>query len=112
MKATTMDRFAKKLTYVGAGIGLVLFAILGLLPGSFLGGAMGLKIVGTFFGQPVTPGILQRMIVAASMLVGVMVAGIIFVVGCSVAGWLVGTAVDALRAPKKLAEEKIESDTK
>ncbi|MHC4792455.1 MAG: hypothetical protein ACYS8Y_13690 [Planctomycetota bacterium] len=107
-----MDRFAKKLTYIGAGIGLVLFAILGLFPGSFLGGAMGLKIIGTLFGYPVTSGVLQRMIVAASMLVGVMVAGIIFVVGCSLAGWLLGSAVDAIRAPKKLAEEKIESDTK
>jgi hypothetical protein len=107
-----MEKLAKKLTYIGAGIGLVLFAILGLLPGSFLGGAMGLKIVGTLFGHPVTSGVLQRIIVAASMLIGVMVAGIIFVVGCSVAGWLVGTAVDALRAPKKLAEEKAETDTK
>jgi hypothetical protein len=107
-----MEKLAKKLTYIGAGIGLVLFAILGLLPGSFLGGAMGLKIVGVLFGHPVTSGVLQRMIVAASMLIGVMVAGIIFVVGCSVAGWILGTALDALRAPKKLAEEKAETDTK
>ncbi len=67
---------------------------------------MGLNIVGTLFGFPVTSGVLQRLIVAASMLIGVMVAGVIFVVGCSVAGWLLGTAADALRAPKKAAEEK------
>ncbi len=107
-----MEKLAKKLTYIGAGVGLVLFALLGLLPGSFLGGAMGLKVVGVIFGHPVTSGILQRMIVAASMLIGVMVAGIIFVVGCSVAGWLVGTALDALRVPNKLADEKAKTDTK
>jgi len=105
-----MEKLSKKLTYVGAGVGLVLFAILGLLPGSLLGGVMGLNIVGTLFGFPVTSGVLQRLIVAASMLIGVMVAGVIFVVGSAVAGWLVGTALDALRAPKKAAEEKAKAE--
>jgi hypothetical protein len=105
-EAEKMEKLSKKLTYIGAGIGLVLFALVGLLPGSLLGGAMGLNIVGTLFGYPVAAGVLQRMIVAASMLVGVMVAGVIFVVGCSVAGWLVGTVIDAIAAHGKTAEEK------
>ena len=50
MKATTNkedktmkeNRLAKKMAYMGAGCGLVLFAVFGLLPGSFLGGVMGL----------------------------------------------------------------------
>ncbi len=92
-----MEKLSKKTTYIGAGMGLVLFAILGLLPGSLLGGVMGLNIVGTIFGYPVTAGILQRLIVAASMLVGITVAGIIFVAGSAVAGWLLGTAADAVR---------------
>ncbi len=100
-----MERLSKKFTYIGVGVGLVLFALVGLLPGSLLGGVMGLNIVGTLFGFPVTSGVLQRIIIAASMLLGVMVTAIIFVVGCSTAGWLIGTAVDALRSPKK-AEEK------
>ncbi|MGD8352106.1 MAG: hypothetical protein PVG55_03850 [Nitrospirota bacterium] len=100
-----MEKLSKKFTYIGAGVGLVLFALMGLLPGSLLGGVMGLNIVGTLFGFPVTSGVLQRMIIAASMLLGVMVAAIIFVFGCATAGWLLGTAVDALMAPKK-AEEK------
>jgi len=101
-----VEKLSKKLTYIGAGIGLVLFTIVGFLPGSLLGGAMGLNIVGTLFGYPVTSGVLQRLIVAGSMLLGVLVAGIIFVMGCSVAGWLLGTAADALTAPKKTAEVK------
>jgi hypothetical protein len=101
-------RISKKATYVGAGIGLVLFAIFGLLPGSILGGAMGLNIAGTLFGTPVSSGVLPRIIVGMSMLIGVMVAGIIFVVGCSLIGWLLGTLIDMLRVPKKPeVEEKV-----
>lgn len=89
-----MEKLSKKLTYIGAGMGMVAFALVGLLPGSLLGGAMGLNIVGAIFGYPVTSGVLQRVIVAGSMLVGITVAGIICVAGASVAGWLLGTAAD------------------
>ena len=81
------ERLSKKMTYVGAGIGLVLFAIFGLLPGSFLGGVVGINIAGAIFGTPLTSGVLARMIVGASMVTGVMVAGVICVVGSSAAGW-------------------------
>ncbi len=64
---------------------------------------MGLNIVGSLFGYPVTSGILQRLIVAASMLVGVTVAGIIFVAGTSIAGWLLGTLADYVREHGKIA---------
>jgi len=93
--------YTKKLAYMGAGCGVVLFAIFGLLPGSFLGGVMGLNIAGTLLGTPVSSGVLSRLIVAASMVVGVMVSGIMFIMASSTAGWLVGTVVDALKAEKK-----------
>lgn len=93
-------KYSKKLAYMGAGCGVVLFAIFGLLPGSFLGGVMGLNIAGTLLGLPVTSGVLSRLIVAASMVVGVMVSGIMFITASSLAGWLAGTAVDAVRAQK------------
>jgi predicted benzoate:H+ symporter BenE len=95
------ERYSKKLTYMGAGCGVVLFAIFGLLPGSFLGGVMGLNIAGSLLGTPVTAGIASRLIVAASMVVGVMVSGIMFVTASSLVGWLIGTVVDGLRAEKK-----------
>jgi hypothetical protein len=94
-------RYAKRLTYIGAGCGIVLFAVFGLLPGTFLGGIMGLNIAGALFGMPVSSGVLSRLIVAASMVVGVMVAGIIFITASSLAGWLLGTVVDAVRSEKK-----------
>ena len=35
--------YTKKLAYMGAGCGVVLFAVFGLLPGSFLGRSDGIK---------------------------------------------------------------------
>lgn len=84
---------ARKMAYVGAGAGMVLFAIFGLLPGSLLGGAAGIKLAGMLFGLPLEPGILQRMIVLASMLVGVMASGITIVTATATMGWLAGAAL-------------------
>jgi hypothetical protein len=78
--------------YAGAGAGLVLFGLFGLLPGSLVGGAMGISAAGMLFGLPLEPGLISRMIVLGSMLVGVMVSGIIIVTATSAVGWLVGQA--------------------
>lgn len=88
---------AKKGLYIGAGAGLVLFAIVGLLPGSFIGGVIGLNIAGSIFGAPLGGAILPRLVVGISMLLGVLIAGIVFVAGTSIIGWLTGYAVDAIR---------------
>ncbi len=88
---TTLSR---KAAYIGAGAGLVLFAIFGLLPGSLLGGAAGIKLAGLFFGLPLDPGILSRVIVLTSMLAGVMVSGIAIVTATSTLGWLVGRVAE------------------
>ena len=93
--------YTKKLAYMGAGCGVVLFAVFGLLPGSFLGGVMGLNIAGIMFGTPVGAGLLPRMIVAASMVVGVMVSGTMFIMASTTLGWLIGTVVDAIKTGNK-----------
>ena len=93
--------YTKKLAYMGAGCGVVLFAVFGLLPGSFLGGVMGLNIAGIMFGTPVGAGLLPRIIVAASMVVGVMVSGTMFIMASTTLGWLIGTVADAIKAGKK-----------
>ncbi len=89
---TTLER---KTAYIGAGAGLVLFALFGLLPGSLLGGAMGINIAGWLFGLPLQPGLVSRVIVLVSMLTGVLVAGIVMVMGTSTIGWLVGKALES-----------------
>jgi hypothetical protein len=101
---TMKERMTKNMTYLGVGAGLVLFAIYGLLPGSFLGGIAGLNIVGSIFGTPVEPGIIARIVIALSMLLGVMVSGAIFVTISSAAGWLIGSAIDVLSGTKRSLE--------
>jgi hypothetical protein len=92
------NTMARKGAYIGAGAGLVLFAIFGLLPGSLLGGAAGINIAGMLFGLPLEPGLISRAIVLVSMLLGVLVAGIAIVTASSTVGWLVGSLVDSAAA--------------
>jgi hypothetical protein len=94
---TTLSR---KTAYIGAGAGLVLFAIFGLLPGSLLGGAAGIKLAGMLFGLPLESGLIQRIIVLASMLVGVMVSGITIVTATATMGWLMGSVLEGQASEK------------
>jgi small-conductance mechanosensitive channel len=92
---TMKTTISRKTAYIGAGAGLVLFAVFGLLPGSLIGGAMGINIAGWFFGLPLQPGLISRTIVLVSMLVGILVAGIVIVTATSTIGWLVGRVLES-----------------
>ncbi len=102
MKST----IARKTAYIGAGAGLVLFAIFGLLPGSLLGGAAGINVAGWLFGLPLQPGLISRMIVLAAMLTGVLVAGIVIVTASSTVGWLFGKILESGVHAKEVGEQK------
>jgi small-conductance mechanosensitive channel len=95
---------ARKGAYIGAGAGLVLFAIFGLLPGSLIGGAMGINIAGWMFGLPLEPGLISRAIVLVSMLVGVLVAGIVIVTATTTVGWLAGRMLEGSAAHEEQKE--------
>lgn len=101
---------SKKGAYIGAGAGLVLFALFGLLPGSLVGGAAGLNIAGWLFGTPVEPGLLARIIVVASMLAGVLAAGLVIVTATSTLGWIIGKAVEATVHVEAQKEQEAEAD--
>ncbi len=89
------NSISRKSAYLGAGSGLVLFALFGLLPGSLMGGAAGIKVAGMLFGLPLEPGLLSRAIVLGSMLLGIVVAGIAIVAAASTMAWLIGKMVEA-----------------
>jgi hypothetical protein len=91
-KAMKTRETAKQAAYIGAGAGLVGFALVGLLPGSFLGGVIGLNIAGA-------------LMVGISMLLGVFVSALMFVSASSIAGWLIGLAVDSLKADRAVPAE-------
>jgi len=90
--------------YIGAGAGLVLFFLFGLLPGSLMGGAAGIRFAGVFFGLPLEPGLFSRLIVLCSMLLGGLVAGTVIITASSTVGWLAGSAMSALMRENTLAE--------
>lgn len=98
--------------YVGAGAGLVLFVVIGLLPGTFIGGAIGLTIATHIFGGPLGTALLPRLFVGAAMVVGVLVSGILFVVGASSVGWLAGSIIDAVRRAKTVEKETTAGEVK
>ena len=101
---TTMT---KQGAYLGAGAGLVVFAVFGLLPGSLLGGAAGISFAGMLFGLPLEPGLLSRAIVLAGMVVGVLVSGIGIVMASTTIGWLAGSALGAIVQKKDLPENTL-----
>ncbi len=88
------NSLARRTAYIGAGAGLVLFALFGLLPGSLLGGAAGINVAGWLFGLPLDPGLVSRIIVLAGMLSGVLIAGIAIVTASTMVGWLVGKVLE------------------
>lgn len=91
---------ARKMAYAGAGAGLVLFGLFGLLPGSLIGGALGLNIAGSLFGLPVSSALLPRLIVGASMLLGIVVSAMVFIVGLASLGSVIGCVMDSLKVGK------------
>ncbi len=93
--------------YIGTGAGLILFVLVGLLTGSLIGGVIGLKIAGSIFGEPLQSALLPRLIVAVSMIGGVIVSAIVFVVGTSILGWSTGFVVDMLRKEKEAVAQEV-----
>jgi hypothetical protein len=96
---------SQKGLYVGTGIGLILFVLVGVLSGSLIGGVIGLKAAGFIFGAPLEGALLARVIVAISMLTGVFASAVIFVGGMGFLGWAAGFVFDAtaktsVEAPK------------
>ncbi len=87
---------AAKTALIGAGAGLVLMAVFGILPGSFIGGVIGLNLAGFLTGFPVAAGLLPRVLVAVFMLLGVLVSALMFIAGGAAAGWVLGQTAGML----------------
>lgn len=90
------EKLTGKFSFVGAGFGLALFAVFGLLPGAFLGGAFGLNIADIVFGIAIEPTLLPRAFVVVGMLTGVMVTGFLFMAGGASLGWLLGLVAESI----------------
>lgn len=102
------DKLSSKLSLIGAGVGLAVFAVFGLLPGAFLGGVLGLNMASYIFGAPLVPALIPRILVAVGMLTGVMVAGVMFTAAGASMGWLAGMVVEGIAGARKRETAKEE----
>ena len=93
----------KRCGLIGAGIGTALFAVFGLLQGALIGGTAGLAVANHIFGattlELLADELLPRIIVAASMLTGVLVSLVAFVVAGAGAGAAFGYALALIATP-------------
>ena len=95
----------KKGLYIGAEGRACALCNNRIAPGSFIGGVIGLNIAGSIFRTPVSSAVLPRIIVGASMVLGILVSGLVFVTNTSLLGWLAGHAMDAIRVGKEVSIE-------
>lgn len=86
---------SQKGLYVGTGMGLILFVLVGVLSGSLIGGLIGLKAAGFIFGAPLEGALIARVIVAISMMSGVFASALVFIGGMGFLGWAAGFVYDA-----------------
>lgn len=77
---------------VGAGMGLVLFLAVALLPAMLYGGYAGLMLASGIFGSPVAPTLAVRVLIVFGMVLGVTGVASLF----AVVGGVVGSAVGVL----------------
>ncbi len=96
--------------YIGTGVGLVLFALVGLLPGALIGGITGLKIAGMLLGITHQGTLLARLIAAAGMVIGVLVAAVVFIFGMGAIGWAGGSVMESLIAKREIAKELLKRE--
>lgn len=109
MRRSKMKRtFANKGLYVGAGIGISLFALVGILSGLAIGGVIGLKLAGLLFGIPVKFTLFARILIAVSMIAGVIGAAAVFILGAAITGWIAGSVADSIHSEKAETVEDLQ----
>lgn len=89
---------AKKGLYVGVATGLIIFVLAGFFPGSLLGGAVGLQIIGLIYGGPMPAAILPKLILAVSMIIGILLAAVVYIIGTGLLGLAIGRMIESARA--------------
>ena len=104
----TRNELMKKCGLIGSGIGIALFAVFGLLQGALLGGTAGLAIANHVFGETtlelMANELLPRMILAGSMLAGVVFSFVFFVVTGAAMGAAGGFLLSLTQAHEKSGE--------
>jgi hypothetical protein len=112
MRFVMNHKWAQAAMYIGAGVGLVIFVFFGLLPGSLLGGALGLNLAGKLFGTPLVPSLLPKIIVAASMAFGAVLLGAVITFVFAALGSFGGLCLERLAGSDTPPPETARIDSK
>ncbi|MCC6747604.1 MAG: hypothetical protein IT371_08105 [Deltaproteobacteria bacterium] len=100
-------------TYVGSGLGLVAFLLLGAVPALLFGGYAGLMMAHLIVGAGPEPSILARVLTGGGMLLGLAAVGFLFLVAGAFLGTVVGYGVDAVASwGTSMAADKARSPSK
>jgi len=78
----------RKAVYLGTGVGLILFVLLGFFPSAMMGSYVGLRLAELIVG-PGSMGVVARVLTAISMIGAVVVTAVAFVLGCALAGYAI-----------------------
>lgn len=97
---TTRKQIANKSALVGAGVGLVIYVLFGLLQGALLGGTAGVLFTNWVFGpgamEVMAGELITRAIIGGAMLTGVLVALVMCITVTSVIGYIAGSILGAV----------------
>jgi hypothetical protein len=100
-------------TLIGAGVGLVLFLAVALLPSLLYGGYAGVLLASGIVGAPVKATLLVRGLIVFGMVLGVTAVASLFVVAGAAAGAAVSLLVTrATEAAPGGAPPKVEEKAK
>ncbi len=83
---------ARRAIYIGTGVGLILFVLLGFFPSAMMGGFVGLKLAELVVG-PGSMGVVARVFTAVCMIGAVIVTAVAFVLGGALAGYAISQKV-------------------
>jgi len=92
----------RKAVYLGTGVGLILFVLLGFFPSAMMGGYVGLRLAELIVG-PGSMGVVARVLTAISMIGAVVVTAVAFVLGGALSGYAISGKL------RKVAEAKGEA---
>jgi hypothetical protein len=104
MTTSTTPRY-KIHALVGAGIGLVAFLAVGLLPTILYGGYAGVLLAGAVSGTPVGAPFAVRALIVAGMVLGVTSVAALFAMAGAAAGTAVGVLTSGAARPAGEANE-------
>lgn len=88
--STTRNHIALLPTYIGAGLGMLAFLLIGAVPGVLYGGYMGLVMTEALFGHVDEVSMLARAVTGGGMVLGVLSSLFLFLVAGAFGGTLVG----------------------